>query len=78
MRRLAPIGLATTIGWTCNIRTLRWVIEARTDPSAEEEIRMVFGQVANEVIARYPNLFQDFEATLVNGHNWYKPKNRKV
>src|SRR3989344_900466 len=30
MRRIAPIGLATTIGWTANVRTLRWVIENRT------------------------------------------------
>ena len=37
-RRVAPIGVATTIGWSCNFRTLRHVIERRTDPAAEEEI----------------------------------------
>src|SRR6266851_646052 len=42
LRRLAPIGLSTTIMWSANIRTLRWLIEARTAPGAEEEIRLVF------------------------------------
>src|SRR3989338_7984860 len=39
MRRIAPIGLATTIGWTANFRTLRHTLEMRTAPGAEEEIR---------------------------------------
>ncbi|MCP4644302.1 MAG: FAD-dependent thymidylate synthase, partial [bacterium] len=55
-RRMAPIGLATTIGWTCNFRTLRHVIEVRTAPDAEEEIRLVFGQVYEIVRDRFPNL----------------------
>jgi len=44
-RRFLPIGMATKIGWSCNIRTLRAVLEMRTHPSAEEEIRFVFGQI---------------------------------
>ena len=44
MRRFAPDGVATGIVWTANIRTLRHTIEARTDPGAEEEIRLVFGE----------------------------------
>ncbi|MEK6861386.1 MAG: FAD-dependent thymidylate synthase, partial [Nanoarchaeota archaeon] len=32
MRRIAPLGLATNIGWSCNMRTLRHVIEQRTAP----------------------------------------------
>ena len=35
MRRLAPIGLATNIGWSANIRAVRHVIEMRTAPGAE-------------------------------------------
>ena len=31
LRRLAPIGLSTDIIWTANVRTLRHVIEMRTD-----------------------------------------------
>lgn len=78
MRRLAPIGLATTIGWSANPRTLRWVLEMRTDPAAEEEIRFVFGQVGQIVCDRYPHLFGDFEVELAKGLPWYRPKNSKV
>ncbi|MCC6696981.1 MAG: FAD-dependent thymidylate synthase, partial [Candidatus Hydrogenedentes bacterium] len=39
-RRVAPEGLATTIGWSCNFRALRHVIEMRTAPDAEEELRV--------------------------------------
>lgn len=78
MRRIAPIGLATTIGWSANARALRWVLEMRTDPSAEEEIRLVFGKVGEIVCARYPNLFGDFEPVIVDGLAHYKPHNSKV
>ena len=61
MRRLAPLGLATNIMWSCNMRALRHVIEQRTSPAAEEEIRKVFDQVALIVTQRYPNIFQDFD-----------------
>ena len=45
MRRFAPDGVATGLLWTANIRTLRHTIEARTDPGAEEEIRLLFGRI---------------------------------
>lgn len=78
MRRIAPIGLATSIGWSANMRTLRHVIEMRTDPGAEEEIRLVFGKVAEIMKERYPNLFGDYEAEMVNVPPWYKTPNGKV
>lgn len=78
MRRIAPIGLATTIGWSANARALRWVIQMRTDETAEEEIRIVFGKVAEIAIERWPNLFGDFEKELIDGHMRYRPKNQKV
>ncbi|MEK7664093.1 MAG: FAD-dependent thymidylate synthase [Patescibacteria group bacterium] len=78
MRRIAPIGLATTIGWSANPRTLRWVLEMRTDPSAEEEIRVVFGKVGEILLKRYPNLFGDFAVETVNGLPCYKPAHSKV
>lgn len=78
MRRIAPIGLATTIGWSANPRTLRWVLEMRTHESAEEEIRLVFGKVGEIVTKRYPNLFGDFSAEIVNGLPYYKPGNSKI
>jgi thymidylate synthase (FAD) len=75
-RRVAPIGLGTAIGWSCNFRTLRHVLEMRTDPPAEEEIRDVFSQVYDIVDKRYPNFFQDYTPQEVNGHTHVgaKPK----
>ena len=78
MRRLAPIGLATNIGWGANIRTLRWVIQMRTDPGAEEEIRLVFGKVAEICIAHYPNLFFDFQKEIIDGLPYYHTEYEKV
>ena len=60
LRRLAPIGISTDIVATMNVRTLRHVIAMRTDPGAEEEIRVVFDQVARLCISEAPALFQDF------------------
>lgn len=61
MRRFAPDGVATDIMWTANIRTLRHVIETRTAEGAEEEIRLVFGRVAEIMRVEAPALFGDFE-----------------
>jgi thymidylate synthase (FAD) len=60
LRRLAPIGLSTDIVWTANVRTLRHVIEMRTAPGAEEELRLVFDMVARIMQVEAPLLFQDF------------------
>lgn len=60
MRRLAPEGVATGLVWTANIRTLRHVIESRTAVGAEEEIRLVFGKIAEVMVKEAPKLFSDF------------------
>ena len=56
-RRVAPIGLATSIGWSCNVRELRHIIGMRTDESAEEEIRVVFQKVQTMAQTNWPTLF---------------------
>lgn len=61
MRRLAPLGLSTSILWTANARTLRHVIESRTSEGAEEELRFVFDDVAKIMQQQALNLFQDFD-----------------
>jgi thymidylate synthase (FAD) len=78
MRRIAPDGLATTIGWSANIRTIRHVIEMRTASHAEEEIRLVFDRVAQLCQSRYPNLFSDYSTREVNGINEWFTINKKV
>lgn len=75
LRRLAPIGLSTDIVWTANLRTLRHVIEMRTAPGAEEELRLVFDQVAELMRQETPGLFQDF--TRGEDGAWV-PEHRKV
>jgi thymidylate synthase (FAD) len=75
LRRLAPIGLSTDIIWTANVRTLRHVIEMRTAPGAEEELRSVFGQVAELMRTEAPALFQDFTP---DGDGAWVPAYRKV
>ena len=59
-RRIAPIGVATGIVTTLNLRALRWVIQMRTAAVAEVEIRKVFCEVYKIVREKYPYLFQDF------------------
>ncbi|PIR89551.1 MAG: thymidylate synthase (FAD) [Candidatus Harrisonbacteria bacterium CG10_big_fil_rev_8_21_14_0_10_40_38] len=78
MRRFAPIGLATSICWSCNFRTLRHVIEMRTHPAAEEEIRLIFGMIAKIAQERYPNIFGDYEVEIIDNLPHYKTPHRKV
>lgn len=61
MRRLAPIGLATTIVFTANARALRHIIWMRTRPEAEVEIRRVFDRVATICKEKAPGIFQDMD-----------------
>jgi len=75
LRRLAPIGLSTDIVWTANVRTLRHVIEMRTAPGAEEELRLVFDTIARVMQAEAPGLFQDFGRA--DDGSWI-PEYRKV
>lgn len=75
LRRLAPIGLSTDIVWTANARTLRHVIEMRTAPGAEEELRTVFDTIARMMQVEAPGLFQDF--TQDEEGSWV-PEHHKV
>ena len=74
MRRFAPEGLSTGLVWSANIRALRHVIESRTAPGAEEEIRLVFGKVGEIMLRECPMLFGDYK---VDGGHWV-PSWRKV
>ncbi len=38
IRRVFPQGMKTTLVWTANARTLRWVIESRTAPSYRAQL----------------------------------------
>jgi thymidylate synthase ThyX len=75
MRRLAPDGVATGLVWTANIRALRHTVEMRTDPGAEEEIRLVFGKIGAIMREEAPALFGDYQ---VSGEGAWVPGWRKV
>lgn len=74
MRRLAPEGVSTVLFWTANVRTLRHVIQMRTDPGAEEELRIIFDKVGRIMVEEAPLLFGDF--TVVDGA--WTTEHRKV
>lgn len=61
MRRFAPIGVATGIMATFNIRTIRHIVYMRTALGAEEEIRLVMDDVARLAQQEFPNLMQDYD-----------------
>ena len=75
MRRVAPDGLATTIGVSFNMRALRHIIEMRTAKGAEEEIRVVFDMVAQRALKEWPNLFMDFKR---NEFGEWVPEHSKI
>ncbi len=79
LRRIMPGGMATSIIWTANHRTIRHVITMRTDESAEAEIRLVFDKVARLMKERFPLIYEDFESMELDDktRSW-KPKYTKV
>lgn len=77
-RRIAPMGLATGIVTTFNIRSLRWIIEQRTSRHAEFEIRLAFNAVANMAMQEWPYLFADFKSELVDGVYEWAPEHSKI
>jgi len=78
-RRIAPMGLSTGIVFTCNMRSLRWLIEQRTSDAAEEEMRIIVGQMAEIAKRNWPMLFGDFDrsGSLESGFS-YVPIHHKV
>jgi len=58
-RRVAPIGLGTSIVVTGNLRAWRHVISMRSSEAAEEEIRIVADQLAQICLKEFPSVFQD-------------------
>ena len=78
MRRWAPDGLATAIGLSINPRAARWIVQMRTASHAEEEIRLIFGLIYNDLKTRYPNLYQDSFEEVVDGFPEVTFKNRKI
>lgn len=71
IRRLAPNGQTNEIGWSCNIRSVRHMLEMRTSRHAEWEIRWVFNEVADIIAARFPLMLHGAEIEEVDGLKEY-------
>lgn len=67
IRRIAPNGQTNEIGWSCNVRSLRHMIEMRTSPHAEWEIRVVFDEVARIVEDRWPLMLHGAKKETIDG-----------
>lgn len=66
-RRIIGNGVANNIECTFNHRALRFVIQQRTSRYAEEEIRLVFNSVFEQVADRYPALYADAQVQQIDG-----------
>ncbi|HVC38397.1 MAG TPA: FAD-dependent thymidylate synthase [Candidatus Dormibacteraeota bacterium] len=75
LRRLAPIGVSTDLIMTMNLRTLRHVVEMRTDPGAEEELRLIFRRIGEIMKEEASGVFQDFE---LNAEGTWASRFKKV
>jgi thymidylate synthase (FAD) len=78
LRRWAPLGLATEEGWSANVRAIRHVIEMRTAPGAEEEIRIIADQIGQIMVEQCPLLFGDYEFDADSAPTAWVTPNRKV
>jgi len=78
MRRLLPNGQSNEIGFSVNLRSLRHTIALRTSRHAEWEIRVIFNQIFDLVMDRYPAIFQDSIVELVDGINEITFENNKI
>lgn len=63
-RRIVGNGQANNILVTANHRAWRHMIEMRTHPSAEEEIRIVFADISKQLREKFPNIYADAEITV--------------
>lgn len=70
-RFFSPTGVATSIGFSFNVRELRWVIQQRTSLAAEEEMRIMFKDVAEMMVRDFPYLFGDLRPNAEG--EWWSP-----
>lgn len=78
IRRLLGNGQANHIVVTANHRAWRHMIELRTDPSAEEEIRVVFADISRQLRERFPAIYADAQVSEVDGIEVTKFEHSKV
>lgn len=78
VRRLALEGIGTSISVTANQRAWRYIIAARTNRHAEEEIRLVISMIFDDLKERYPHIFMDSKKEIIDGIAEITFENEKV
>ena len=78
-RNSLPHNLATCGTWTANIRSWRWILEARSNRHAADEIRRLTGEYIFPALKRVaPLYFEDFEVEMIDGLPELQPEHSKV
>ena len=77
-RRIIGNGQANHIVVTANHRAWRHMIEMRTDPHAEEEIRVVFADISRQLRERFKTIYADAIVTEEDGIEVTTFKHAKV
>jgi thymidylate synthase (FAD) len=67
-RRIVGNGVANNIEATYNHRALRHLCQLRTSRHAEEEIRIGFNLLFEQLSNRYPAIYADATREMVDGH----------
>lgn len=70
IRRIAPSGHATNIVVTANHRAWRHLFELRTARGVEEEIGVVFSELAEQFRKHYPAFYQDMSVGHFDDQVW--------
>lgn len=71
IRRIAPNGIANEFGWSVNLRSLRHIVELRTSEHAEWEIRLIFNQIADIVLSKWPHILHGAKVEIKDGLKEY-------
>lgn len=77
-RRIVGNGQANHIVVTANHRAWRHIIDMRTAPVAEEEIRVVLADISRQLRERFPTIYADAQVSEVDGIEVTEFKHSKV
>ena len=78
LRRVLPNGQSNEIGITLNLRSLRHIIQLRTNRHAEWEIRLIYNKIYDIIKSKYPAIFCDIHSEFVDGAYEYTFDNQKI
>lgn len=78
LRRILPNGQSNEIGISLNLRSLRHIIQLRTNRHAEWEIRLIYNQICDIIKCKYPAIFSDMHSEFIDDAYEYTFTNQKI